>query len=126
MGGRPFLVIPYKSYEEDKQDLPLLRKQARQDFESVLETCKGYMREMDTPEKREMLMQMTRASRAPEETRRELKRGLGNWIADYLVYVTILNMISFSDAKQFLVLYKSCHEYILISFHFIPISPRFL
>lgn len=85
--GEPWLVIPYRPYEEDKQHLGVMRKQARSDLlylrGQILESLNN--EEFEDEEKRNAIAAQFRQSRPPVEQREELARGLSKWFADYLV-----------------------------------------
>ncbi|CAB9513030.1 resistance protein [Seminavis robusta] len=85
--GEPWLVIPYRPYEEDKHHLRVMRQQARGDFLYLRSDVLGYVNnpEFEEEEKREALAAQFRNSRAPPEQREEQARGLSKWFADYLV-----------------------------------------
>ncbi|CAB9510814.1 major facilitator superfamily protein [Seminavis robusta] len=82
--GRHFLVQPIRSYEEDKKDLVLLRQQALADFEYQRNNTATWLRELDTLEKRQEVLEKVNNSRLPEEERLENKEKLGEWFTDYL------------------------------------------
>lgn len=85
--GEPFLVIPYKTYAEDKEHLGVIRKQARGDFlylrHRMLEQLNDP--ELEEEEKRSLLAEQFKNSRPPVNQRKELAQGLSKWFADYLI-----------------------------------------
>jgi len=85
--GQPWLVIPYKPYEEDKQHLGALRKQAHGDFLYLRHTLMKFLNdpEWNDEEKRNLLAAQYQNSRAPEKEREKLAQGLSQWFSDYLI-----------------------------------------
>merc|ERR1719464_1121240 len=87
--GKRFLVLPYKPYKEDKENLAIIQKQARSDFQDHKDTLKKMLLELNNDdsneEKKKELIEKFEKSRPPEETREELKQSLGEWFTDYIV-----------------------------------------
>lgn len=85
--GDPFLVIPYRPYEEDKPRLNVMKQQARDDFlwlrHNLIELLYGP--EMESPEAKQELLSKFVAARPNAEQKAELAKGLSAWFADYLV-----------------------------------------
>ena len=82
-------MLPWKPYEEDKENLLTIQKQAREDFQNHKETLARQLREFDTSEKREEVVEKYLQLRPPEDVREELKGSLGQWFTDYIVYVIL-------------------------------------
>lgn len=85
--GEPWLVIPYRPYEEDKQYLAVMRKEAKADFQHLRGRVLEYLNDpkWDDIEHRRELANQFKNSRAPKEQREKLAEGLSNWFADYLI-----------------------------------------
>mmetsp|Transcript_27863 Transcript_27863/g.31839 ORF Transcript_27863/g.31839 Transcript_27863/m.31839 type:complete len:742 (-) Transcript_27863:255-2480(-) len=82
--GRYLLVQSVRSYEEDKDDMLLLQHQAMKDFDYRKKNISMWLRELDTKEKRQDLLDKLERSRLPEEKRQEDRDKLGVWFSDYL------------------------------------------
>jgi len=82
--GRYLLVQSVRSYEEDKDDMLLLQHQAMKDFDYRKKKISMWLREHDTKEKRQDLLDKLERSRLPEEKRQEDRDKLGVWFSDYL------------------------------------------
>jgi len=85
--GEPFLVLPYKKYEEDKKNLALLRRQAHDDFLYLKNRTVEYLNdpELETMEKRKEIIEQLNHSRPPQKEQDALARDLSQWFTDYLV-----------------------------------------
>jgi hypothetical protein len=83
--GKQPLILPWKPYEEDKENLLTIQKQAREDFRNHKETLARQLMEFDTSEKREEVVEKYLQLRPPEDVREELKESLGKWFTDYIV-----------------------------------------
>merc|ERR1712183_186761 len=84
--GDPFLLIPYKAYEEDRPHLHEIRRQARSDFRWLRSYFTGLLSDIDTPVDRQMALDQWTAARATEEQRAKQADGLSQWFADYLIH----------------------------------------
>ena len=87
--GHQFLVLPYKSYQEDKEthELCNMGKHSKEDFQFFREIMTGYLSDenLHDPIKREKLTKRVQKSRPPIQKRKELASELGQWFADYLL-----------------------------------------
>lgn len=87
--GHQFLVIPYKSYADDRetQQLCQIGKHSSEDFKFMTEVLTGYLNSdcLQNPAKRKTLAKKIAKSRPPIEKREELAEALGRWFADYMV-----------------------------------------
>lgn len=84
--GQPFLVIPIRSYEEDKQKgLSELKAQSKADFIALRDHMAEIIEDqLSTPEEREILLGQLNHSQCTPEQEAELKDGLGKWFVDYV------------------------------------------
>lgn len=85
--GDPFLVIPYRAYEQDKHHLHVLKRQARSDFRWLRQYLIDLLNDPDleSPEAREELFTKMMAARPDAERKAELAKGLSTWFTDYLI-----------------------------------------
>ena len=85
--GDPFLVIPYNAYEEDKQHLREIKRQARSDFLWVRQHMGKLLNDpaLESVEARQALLEQYTAARPTDEQKAQLAKGLSTWFADYLM-----------------------------------------
>lgn len=83
--GEPLLVVPYKKYEEDKTNLPLLQRQAYDDFQYLKNRTVEYLNDLETLEKKKEIIEQLYHSRPPQKEQDALARALSQWFTDYLV-----------------------------------------
>ena len=84
--GHHFIVMPYRSFEEDKPHLPEMRQHAEADFQYWSELMNSHLGSscLESAEKRERLAQRGHESGTPVEERRKRAKDLGQWFADYV------------------------------------------
>ena len=83
--GQQLLVIPFNKYENEKDQLVQIRKNAKDDLVTYNMNLTMQLRQMDSKEAKEKVVKMLELSRAPLEKRDELGQDLGNWFKDYLI-----------------------------------------
>ena len=85
--GQPYLIIHPRSYAEEKDQLPLLRKRAKEDFLFHQTKTKEYLHAInehdDVPSICDQINAGVQAS-DPDE-RDEINREIGKWFTDYLL-----------------------------------------
>jgi len=82
--GQKFLVIPYRTYEEDKPLLKDFRKMAGEDFKFIVGRMTEYLTRVQDPEYRTAIAKQFKVSQPPDEELEHLKSDLGRWFADYM------------------------------------------
>ena len=85
--GEPYLLIHPRAYEDEKAELPVLRKRAKKDFLFHQNKSKEYLHEVNTTEDLASLCNQINASMNaadPNEVE-SINREMGEWFIDYLV-----------------------------------------
>ena len=84
--GQPYLIIHPRSYEDEKEQLPLLRSRAKKDFLYFQSKTKEYLHTInardDVPALCNRVNEGMRAS-DPDEVN-AIKQEMGKWFTDYL------------------------------------------
>lgn len=85
--GQPYLLIHPRKYQDEKDQLPLLRKRAKKDFLFQQTRLKVYLNEINTTDDITALCdQVNLSMRATDPTEVEMiNRDIGEWFKDYLV-----------------------------------------
>ena len=81
--GLPFLTPPVRSYEDDKDRLNEMRKNAREDFAYQHFQHYFYLRFQDTAEHRQEIVDHLNRSASPQQDLDKTAEDLGKWFADY-------------------------------------------
>ena len=82
--GLPMLRIPMRTYEEDKENLKLLRKHAREDFKYHRVIMHEIISELEDPEERRKNLEILHQLIPSPEIRNGDADALGRWFAEYL------------------------------------------
>lgn len=84
--GKHVLAIAVGKYEEDKKNLKNLKRHAKSDYRYYTETFFGLLgsTELDTPPKRQEMIDMFTKAEISDQRRTELEQELGRWAIDYL------------------------------------------
>lgn len=85
--GHHFLLVPWASYEKDKENLREIKNHAKEDLEYTKNMIAGHVSSdmLSTEEKREELTMRIKAARASPEQRQQLAQDLGSWFSHYLM-----------------------------------------
>ena len=108
--GKTFIIPNIKSYEDDKEFLTLLYKQARQNFEYRVKMYDGVLAAIgsESEEKNEtkkFCRALNKGKKSPEEQLKAATNDIGKWIGDYLMYVGYNPHVFF--LSSFLLLVRS-------------------
>lgn len=82
--GLPFLQIPVKPYDEEKETLNILRRHAREDFEYHRVTMHNILAELDDPAKKVENVSLLKKVMPPEEEKEKNADDMGKWFATYM------------------------------------------
>ena len=82
--GEPFLRLHYGKYEDDKDNLPILREKAKSDFTYFKESATKWIAELEDADARKSTVEMINASRATPAEIKESDAELSAWFTDYL------------------------------------------
>jgi hypothetical protein len=85
--GQPYLLIRPRKYQDEKDELPLLRKRAKEDFLFQQTRLKAYLHEINTTDDLKSLCEQVNSSMrsgVPTEVE-EINHDVGEWFKDYLV-----------------------------------------
>lgn len=84
--GHHFLQIPVLPYDQDKENLKSIKKQAKEDFSFHKASVNGWLGSdlMSSSEKRVQLVEKVEHSRLAGPECQDVEDRLGKWFADYL------------------------------------------
>ena len=84
---QPYLLIHPRKYQEEKDELPLLRKRAKKDFLFQQTRLKKYLNEINTTDQISHICEQVNSSiKASDSTEaKEINKDIGEWFKDYLV-----------------------------------------
>ena len=83
--GLPMLRIPVGEYANDKENMKLLRKHAREDFKYHRVIMHEILTELEDPEQRAQNIEIMKSIMPPPEECAKEAKELGKWFSDYLV-----------------------------------------
>jgi hypothetical protein len=85
--GHPFLVIPNRTFEEDKPILQEIKNYAQEDFSFFKSDIASFLgsADMSDMEARRQIAEKVKKARINDEERELFSKGMGSWFADYLV-----------------------------------------
>ena len=84
---QPYLLIHPRKYQDEKDELPLLRKRAKKDFLFQQTRLKMYLNEINTTDQISSLCDQVNSSIKASDSAeaKEINRDIGEWFKDYLV-----------------------------------------
>lgn len=82
--GLPFLQVPIRTYEEDKKQMKVISRHAKEDFEYLRFVMHDVLADLQDPEKKQRNLETINKTRPSEEKRKENAEAMGRWFADYL------------------------------------------